>query len=53
MKYPKIKNFFDEQRFGVQKNNTLIGKALIQGRFKDACDLLEISYEGNHSLRSS
>ncbi len=48
----KIKNFFDDQRFGVEKNNVPVGKALIQGRFKDACDLLELSYEGKDYLKA-
>ncbi|HLC72690.1 MAG TPA: tRNA pseudouridine(13) synthase TruD [Candidatus Nanoarchaeia archaeon] len=48
----KIKNFFDDQRFGVEKNNVPVGKALIQGRFKDACDLLEIQYAGKDYLKA-
>ncbi len=48
----KIKNYFDEQRFGVKQQNAPIGKALIQGRFKDACDLLEISYDGKDYLKA-
>ena len=48
----KIKNFFDEQRFGVAKNNVPVGKALIQGRFKDACDLLQLSYDGKDYLKA-
>ncbi len=42
-KVPKIKkfiiNYFDEQRFST--NNAEIGKALIKGDFKNACDLLK------------
>lgn len=48
----RIKNFFDDQRFGVEKHNVPVGKALVQGRFKDACDLLELSYEGKDYLKA-
>ncbi len=48
----KIKNLFDDQRFGVEKNNIPVGKALIQGRFKDACDLLQLEYEGKDYLKA-
>lgn len=48
----KIKNLFDDQRFGVEKNNVPVGKALIQERFKDACDILELDYEGKDYLKA-
>src|SRR3989338_8330516 len=48
----KIKNLFDDQRFGVEKHNVLVGKALIQGRFKDACDLLQLTYAGKDYLKA-
>ena len=48
----KIKNLFDDQRFGVEKNNVPVGKALIQGRFKDACDLLQLPYDGKDYLKA-
>ena len=48
----KIKNCFDEQRFGVEKHNVPVGKALVQGRFKDACDILELQYEGRDYLKA-
>lgn len=33
-------NYFGEQRFGVRRNNHLIGRALIHGDFEGALDLL-------------
>src|SRR3989344_736158 len=38
----KVKNLFDSQRFGTTGKNYLIGKAIIQGNFADACRLLEL-----------
>jgi len=38
----KVKNLFDSQRFGTTGKNYLIGKAIIQGKFADACRLLEL-----------
>ncbi|MFH1408504.1 MAG: tRNA pseudouridine(13) synthase TruD [Nanoarchaeota archaeon] len=37
-----IPNYFDDQRFGIQKNNHLIGKALLKNDFKEACILLDL-----------
>ena len=35
-KLDKVINYFDEQRFGINKNNHLIGKDIIKGNFKEA-----------------
>lgn len=34
----KIPNYFDEQRFGKNKNNHIIGKHIIKKQFKEACE---------------
>jgi tRNA pseudouridine13 synthase len=47
-----IKNYFDDQRFGVEQKNIPVGKALVQGRFKDACDLLKLSYNGKNYVEA-
>lgn len=46
----KILNLFDLQRFGGNQKNPLIGKALLQGRFKDACALLALLVQGKDYL---
>lgn len=44
-KLPKLKsefiNYFDEQRFGVNKNNHIIGKHIIKCEFDKACILIK------------
>jgi tRNA pseudouridine13 synthase len=35
-----VPNYFDEQRFGMNKNNHLIGKDIIKGNFKEAVEKL-------------
>ncbi len=35
-----IPNFFDEQRFGINKNNHIIGKYIIKKEFNKACELI-------------
>ncbi|MDP4012604.1 MAG: tRNA pseudouridine(13) synthase TruD [Candidatus Nanoarchaeia archaeon] len=42
----KIKNFFDDQRFGISGNNFMIGKAMVKGDFKKACELLTLEVDG-------
>ena len=41
-KSPEIKNkflnLFDSQRFGNKNNNQIIGKLILKGKFKEACD---------------
>lgn len=36
----KIPNYFDKQRFGINKNNHIIGKHIIKKKFKEACKLI-------------
>ncbi len=46
-KYPKISffpNYYDDQRFGGK--NHLIGKAFVKKDFKEACDILNLNYQG-------
>ncbi|MBI5389159.1 tRNA pseudouridine(13) synthase TruD [Candidatus Woesearchaeota archaeon] len=43
----KLLNFFDEQRFGKDGNNSTIGKALLKKQFKQALELMN-----NRSLNS-
>lgn len=42
-----IENYFDDQRFGKDKNNYLIGKYLIKKNFKEACSLLGLEPKNN------
>ncbi len=46
-KVDRIKNFFDEQRFGINKLNHLIGGCLVKKDFKKACELLNLEFVGN------
>jgi tRNA pseudouridine13 synthase len=36
----QVPNYFDDQRFGISLNNHIVGKLLIQKRFKDACEMV-------------
>lgn len=38
-----IENYFDDQRFGKNKNNHIIGKFLVKKNFKEVCSLLELT----------
>jgi len=42
-----IPNYFDEQRFGVNCTNHLVGAALVKKDFKEACNLLGLKAENN------
>lgn len=43
-----IPNYFDEQRFGINKNNHIIGKCIIKKEFKKSCELIpEIKVKDN------
>ncbi len=42
-----IENYFDEQRFGYKNSVYLVGKAIINKNFGDACRLLRLNVEGN------
>ena len=44
----KTINYFDDQRFGMNKNNHVVGKLLVQKKFKEACEELMINAEGNN-----
>ncbi len=47
-KIEHIPNYFDEQRFGINKNNHIIGKHIIKKEFKEACDIIpEIKANNN------
>ncbi len=46
LKISKIKNYFDEQRFGFEKKNSLIGKTLIKKNFKEVCELCGLKAKG-------
>ncbi|MBR9677498.1 tRNA pseudouridine(13) synthase TruD [Candidatus Woesearchaeota archaeon] len=37
----QIPNYFDDQRFGNNKNNHIIGKHLVKKDFRSACELIE------------
>lgn len=45
LKLPKsidrIKNYFDVQRFGIKKNNHIIGKCIVKKEFKEAVELID------------
>jgi len=41
----KIPNYYDEQRFGNDGKNHLVGKLIIKKQFKEACELLGITAE--------
>lgn len=48
-KFPdSIPNYFDDQRFGINKNNHIIGKMIIKKQFREACDLLGLKAEKNN-----
>tara|TARA_Y100000310_G_C20678035_1_gene814222 strand:+ start:816 stop:1763 length:948 start_codon:yes stop_codon:yes gene_type:complete len=48
----KVKNYFGEQRFGIEGSNVEIGKAMIKGNFKKACELLKLDVNGNDYVGS-
>lgn len=52
IKKKKIKNFFDEQRFGMKKNNHLVGKALVKGDFKKACEIIGLEVSENNYVNA-
>ena len=43
----KVINYFDEQRFGRDKNNHIIGKHILKGDYKKACELIGVKAKGN------
>jgi len=48
---PQYPNYFDEQRFGINKNNHKIGKLLIEKKFKEACSLLSENTQISEHLK--
>lgn len=50
IKTKRIKNLFDEQRFGKDGINWKVGKVLVKGEFKEACRLLGLEIDGNDSV---
>jgi len=43
----EMKNYFGEQRFGIEKKNHIIGKLLLQNKFKEACEELNLDVKEN------
>ncbi|MFH0936471.1 MAG: tRNA pseudouridine(13) synthase TruD [Candidatus Woesearchaeota archaeon] len=52
LKIIKIKNYFDEQRFGINKENAIIGKKLVKKEFKEACELLKLDVKNNDYINA-
>jgi len=52
LKISKIKNYFDEQRFGINKENAIIGKKLVKKEFKEACELLKLDVKNNDYINA-
>ncbi|MAG50928.1 hypothetical protein CL621_04825 [archaeon] len=52
LKINKVKNYFDEQRFGVEKKNSMIGKALVKKNFKKVCELCGLNIKGKDYVGS-
>lgn len=46
----KTINYFDDQRFGVNNDNHLIGKLLLQRKFRDVCEKLKLVVEANNCV---
>jgi len=44
----RIKNYFGQQRFGVDNKNVLVGKALLKKDFKKVCSLLGLDVSDNN-----
>ncbi len=44
-------NYFDEQRFGRNKNNHAIGKHLLKKEYKQACDMIDDEKLSEHLLK--
>lgn len=42
-----IPNYFDEQRFGTNARNHLVGEAIVKREFGRACDLMQIKADNN------
>ena len=44
-------NYFDEQRFGKEKKNHILGKHLVKKEFKEFCDELKLEVIKNMNFR--
>jgi tRNA pseudouridine13 synthase len=42
----KVPNYFDEQRFGKNKNNHLVGESIVKKYFKKAAEIINPEFEG-------
>ncbi|MDI6737605.1 MAG: tRNA pseudouridine(13) synthase TruD, partial [Nanoarchaeota archaeon] len=42
-----IPNYFDEQRFGINARNHLVGQAIVKRQFGRACELMQVKAENN------
>jgi tRNA pseudouridine13 synthase len=51
-KISKIKNYFDEQRFGINKENFIIGKKLVKKEFREACGLLKLDVKNKDYINA-
>ncbi|MBI5392337.1 tRNA pseudouridine(13) synthase TruD [Candidatus Woesearchaeota archaeon] len=45
-------NFFDNQRFGRNENNHIIGKLLMKQKFKEACEMIGLTAENNNFVKA-
>ncbi|NQV08942.1 tRNA pseudouridine(13) synthase TruD [Candidatus Woesearchaeota archaeon] len=48
----KIVNYFDDQRFGINKNNHVVGKLIIKKKFKEAVEEIDQEAEENNYISS-
>ena len=48
IKKTKIKNYYDEQRFGIKKNNNQVGLAILKKDFRKACELIDLEVNDNN-----
>lgn len=48
----QIPNYFDDQRFGINSINHVVGRCLVKKDFKQACGLLGIEAKGNDYVGS-
>lgn len=52
IKKTKIKNYFDDQRFGADNKNHMIGKAIVQKKLEEACELLDLNVNGKEYVNA-
>ncbi len=51
-KVEQIPNYFDEQRFGTERKNHIIGKLIIKKEFEKVCELLNLKVEEKDYINS-